>query len=112
MISTSPSDTPSVIAPGGILRTASAASFAWMTTRPSSRTSTSVEVRTVISRSVPVTRNVEPTASHEQPLEDRQSRSSAHSPVGPGEHVGEVVTLGSDAHPDSFPASADVFLEP
>ena len=66
-ISTSPSLEPRVTAPCGILEIAPSASLAGTTTEPSSRTSTSVIVRTVISRSVPVTRRVLPATSQRTP---------------------------------------------
>ena len=68
-----------------------------MTALPSSITSTSAEVRTVTSRSVPVTRSVVPDTSHSSPGE-RAGRSGAYGPVGSGEDIGEVVSLRSDSH--------------
>ena len=59
-----------------------------MTALPSSITSTSAEVRTVTSRSVPVTRSVVPDTSHSS-LENGQGGPGAYGPVGSGEDIGE-----------------------
>ncbi len=67
MISTSPSLEESVTAPIGIFLMASVAKRAGITMEPSSRTSTSVVVLTVISRSVPVTLRLLPCTSHKTP---------------------------------------------
>ncbi len=66
-ISISESVTPIVTEPTGILRTASESSRPGITARPSSITSTSTEVLTVMSRSVPVTRSVVPETSQRSP---------------------------------------------
>ncbi len=66
-ISMSFSVTPMVTDPAGILRTASERRRPGITALPSSRTSTSAVVRTVISRSVPVTRRLVPATSQSRP---------------------------------------------
>lgn len=69
---------------------------------PSSIASTSSEVLTVTSRSVPVTRIVLPVTSA-YALEDRQRRPGSDRPAGPAQHIGEIVSLSSDTHRLSLP---------